>query len=1549
MRRTWGRLTGKSIGQPDAVPAQRSRLKSAILKSRSNEQGATDLIEMARSKLTSSEAALEAHKNAGQREGQTKKDFSAETRRLNKEVSEGKALLSDLAGLKAPEPWKAEYGKTDNALLAYSSRLMTAWSKEYKRLQEIYGSANIPTELQPTWARAAKAIKSNLSTPLDQIANGTQRKQVEAVGQRAREILSARGIDVTTADLQALLWYPEKELWGGLRNELEVDEDGIPVVTANSLNESYDTTFARIFRSQGYEVEGIEGDGAGGSGQGAVSGQDDRFVGPEGTAGTGQAGVQDNGSQEVLEQQLGSGARGSIEGARPTDVQGIVIRLYDSENLSTFLHESGHLYLKMLGTLAGDQTAPQSVKDDFSSVLKFLGVDSEAGIGTAQHEKWAETYEQYLRDGTAPSQELRSAFAKFSAWMSELYRTIKSIGSGTAALNKDISGVMDRLLATDEQISNVQSEMRMVPMFKDAEAAGMTDQAFAEYKQRYEAARESAHEELIQEAFAETRRERTKWWREALQGETTRVLKGMDTDPSWRTRAIIQNGVLPSGAPLPEIYPPRMKLNKAATAEYGHDLPGGNQLFARDGVNPERAAQDLGYESGDQMLYALSQLPRNEDGKFLTAQQFADQQAREFMSQEHGDIMNPDEMHEEAVLKVHSRRQAQIILDELKLLNRKAGGRDSVTNAAARTAAEQTMSEKTISEIESPTKYLNAERRFSMKAAEAVIAGDIDAALRFKTQQLLNFHMYRTARDMRVKADKMIATLNKRSRQKMDPAKVEPSFITQIKAMVSGIDFSSRMSVDRQAALSSETLQNWADQQSLKYGATFHISPALDRALSKMNVRDFTFLELEGLHDTVKSVYTQGLRYSDAQTAQFNSIVQNMGYDIDANAKKKVSSPTGQLTWWEGKKSFFRLAFAEHRHTLSLSEELDGYAQNGSVYSNVYQPIKRADDRYIDRSMAAAAAINKILGKYTKKEKLGFLSKKYIPELEGTSNPNLSRNERLVFGLNMGNAGNVSVMKDTYTDTQIDAVMTTLTDKDWDVIENIWEQIDSYWPELSALEERTTGVKPEKVAPSPFELPSGREVKGGYYPLIADPNADRNSKEQYISSQSLQAFSSGGRAKVSTKHGSTIERQGFGERPVWLDLRGLFEHIDGVIKDIEMREAVADVIRIIRSKPFEKAVKDAKGSEFYGMFNSWLENTVGASKPPITTAEKVGQYARTGASIAEMGLSVRTVLMQPFGFSNTVAILGEKYAAKGLTEFVGQRGDSVRKVMLASAFMRNRSATFNRDIREASRWLGLDSLKQDLVTTSFWGIQKLDMAVSIPTWLGAYQKALDENRTHDDAVDFADQTVSRGQGTGLPRDMADIQQGATWKKMFTMFYSYFGAYQNLQTDLWKQTNFKNAAQALKYAKNQVWVTIIPSIAVDALFNQLFNEDDDEMLWAKIAGSVGKTLFGGVVFVRDIANVAASGFKYDYQLTPAGNPVKEAANIFQKLTKPAVDDGEMRSLIKSLIMFTGYAAQLPGARAASRAYSVMSDEDTPFESDELESWWRATVSGRKRKN
>lgn len=286
MRRTWGRLTGYSIGNPAALPDQRGRLKASIARSRSRVQGDADAIASEEKRRDDLKAQLAVLKLDG---FANKKAFTAEQTRLKKELSVAGEIIADLQNLKAPEAWKAEYGKDDKALLEYSKRILRAWDQEYKRLREELGDS-VPADLQPTWARAAKTIVTNLAKPLDQVANGTQRKQIERAGKEALQILKARGIALTTADLQAILWYPEKELWGSLTTELETDEDGAPVVPPSSLNESYDTAFSRILKAQGYEVQGTTGDGGGGSGAGAVAGQDGESQGSQGAGGSGAPG-----------------------------------------------------------------------------------------------------------------------------------------------------------------------------------------------------------------------------------------------------------------------------------------------------------------------------------------------------------------------------------------------------------------------------------------------------------------------------------------------------------------------------------------------------------------------------------------------------------------------------------------------------------------------------------------------------------------------------------------------------------------------------------------------------------------------------------------------------------------------------------------------------------------------------------------------------------------------------------------------------------------------------------------------------------------------------------------------------------------------------------------------------------------------------------------------------------------------------------------------------------------------------------------------------------
>ena len=49
-------------------------------------------------------------------------------------------------------------------------------------------------------------------------------------------------------------------------------------------------------------------------------------------------------------------------------------------------------------------------------------------------------------------------------------------------------------------------------------------------------------------------------------------------------------------------------------------------------------------------------------------------------------------------------------------------------------------------------------------------------------------------------------------------------------------------------------------------------------------------------------------------------------------------------------------------------------------------------------------------------------------------------------------------------------------------------------------------MKPPKVEASPFTLPDGREIRGGYYPLIADPEATIQGRKDFEERHSLKGF-----------------------------------------------------------------------------------------------------------------------------------------------------------------------------------------------------------------------------------------------------------------------------------------------------------------------------------------------------------------------------------------------------------------------------------------------------------
>lgn len=136
--------------------------------------------------------------------------------------------------------------------------------------------------------------------------------------------------------------------------------------------------------------------------------------------------------------------------------EGVKIDLLRDADPSTLLHETGHFYLKVLGDLAQTELADQELIDDAQIVADWVGAPDLSVLTRDQSEQFARGFEAYLREGKAPSSALRKAFVQFKEWLTEVYQRLKALN---VELTPEVRGVMDRMLASQEEIEAVQTEI----------------------------------------------------------------------------------------------------------------------------------------------------------------------------------------------------------------------------------------------------------------------------------------------------------------------------------------------------------------------------------------------------------------------------------------------------------------------------------------------------------------------------------------------------------------------------------------------------------------------------------------------------------------------------------------------------------------------------------------------------------------------------------------------------------------------------------------------------------------------------------------------------------------------------------------------------------------------------------------------------------------------------------------------------------------------------------------------------------------------------------
>jgi predicted transcriptional regulator len=118
-----------------------------------------------------------------------------------------------------------------------------------KAKKEKRGTANLEKQLakfeaekvaigkeKPQWAKAGSTVNDKLK-PID-VPSNAERAVITKAFNVALKSLKDKGINLTPADLQATLWYPEKDIWAYLKGE-----------NSDALNMSYDTAM-EVIRDQ---------------------------------------------------------------------------------------------------------------------------------------------------------------------------------------------------------------------------------------------------------------------------------------------------------------------------------------------------------------------------------------------------------------------------------------------------------------------------------------------------------------------------------------------------------------------------------------------------------------------------------------------------------------------------------------------------------------------------------------------------------------------------------------------------------------------------------------------------------------------------------------------------------------------------------------------------------------------------------------------------------------------------------------------------------------------------------------------------------------------------------------------------------------------------------------------------------------------------------------------------------------------------------------------------------------------------------------------------
>jgi hypothetical protein len=1119
-------------------------------------------------------------------------------------------------------------------------------------------------------------------------------------------------------------------------------------------------------------------------------------------------------------------------------------------DLSTFVHEPAHAYLEYFRELTQREGASEQLQSDFKKIADWLGTTPEElhknGFTTEQQEQWAEGTEQYTREGKAPNAGLTRVFQQFGVWLQTIYRRASALG---VDMSDDIRGVMDRLYAGENAVDRASQEAGEQRTFEKPEDAGWTEAEFRNYADAKGVEVSAAKEQVVRELSEAAEREHTQDRREEARNVRDAVTEQIDARPEYTAIRSLRRGKLEDETPL--------TMNREALVnQFGEGRVKALQKLhpglyrSEGGTDAETAAEIFGFHSGDDMMRSLEAAPRRS--------QAIEAATRDYLVNKYGDVRYDGSLNDRARFALENNERAGNIYRELRALRAKAAGlekkaADAKAAMAAITieplehyqeAARHMVDQKAIADLQ-PHRYLDASRKFSREAFDALRAGNVRRAAEAKNKELLNHFLFReasAARDYATKFEKYVQRVQSRGIQQ--------------RLGLAGSDYReqfnwllSRYRLGPQTAAPERSLRDWAEEM-YGNGNEPAIAPGILNEGRNADYRGVPMSELHDVHDALVNIrhlaqqefkmFVQGkqVAFGEARAAMVQAARENLRvkperiFEENRTAAEKI---TGGLQYVDA-----RLMRMER-----LFEWLDG-GKAGPWHDNLWNLASDAQGDEYGLQHGVTKAVTDALADMPDEMRRRLWTEK--ANVDGVSEP-LSRHRMLSMAFNMGNEGNLDRLRKTFIHNGWDPeairrIGGMLTHGEWQFVQKAWDSLKPLGERMGEMEKRLTGLPPTMVKVTPFKvaLDDGTEMDlaGGYFPIVMDPRFSERAITQEAKETAQNAMQSG-YVRATTSRGYTKERTGFGG-PLLLDYeRAMTSHVAKVAKDLSHREFMLSSQRLLLDTEMRKTLRETLGQHYEEQFMPWLRTIIndnnGSVQEGLDGLKDGMQKLRGNFVAASLGFNSSTVLLQISHAPRMLLYARPGSLAQALGDLLARPIEATREIRaLSPNEMRFRGDNLDRDVRAVLQKPSYQNgYTKKVAVAARFALATMDHLFSHTLWRAAYNDAqgkyvdLPEEEAQKKAVHEADSAVRLGLGTSAPKDLPAIMRSNEFNKFITTLYGFHNGVYGQLRDIGHQFRYDRSVAKLTGAT--ILTAVLPALLGSLLTGRGPKQGENPGWWA----------------------------------------------------------------------------------------------------------------------